>query len=372
MVAATSAFPDASGIVVVEVGNDTIRTYETVEGINSFIATGTAVYGSLTNTSLNAIADSNIFTFSGQNTCQYSLSYNHLAASIGGGVINFNATSFDAVYMPSLLVEYVETNGQDGFQNGSDSLVGWVRLDKLVDTNNPNWKINTSASEPLSTQANGEKFPFDVTFAEAISPRGLITFHFAIPGAPVIFNNVPLTAEQSKIDILINGYYDEDVNKASAGCTAASLPYSCASTGASRQPTSRLALVSYVATLQAQADLNIDGSTSLRSSGGEIDASLTWVDNVLINGTITAKVHTQVTDITAKPSKAFNNYSINIGFNAFASLNTQMLVQSFDAIRPNLVYWDPTFGGESAKASSGSYLLPSISLLLVTLFAIMF
>ncbi|GAM21707.1 hypothetical protein SAMD00019534_048820 [Acytostelium subglobosum LB1] len=353
----TENVDEFSGVVVASVGKDAIRAYAVSSILSSFNAVGTAIYGSITNSSVNAAADANTFTFQGGNNCFYAMSYNAIAASIGSG-ININATSFSAAYFPTILVEYVESNGQAGFQNGTDTIVGWTRLDRLGDLLNP-WDIKYVQKDFNTSAPNGKTYPFNVILANATSPRGLVTFRFAIPGAPVNVNGVSLTGEQTKIDIEIRNYFDASVNKKSSGlCNAGSvIPFTCGSTGPSNNANSRLALISFVAAAAAEADVEVSSSTSVHTVGGDITAALSWVTTVDINGTgATANVITQV-NVYDNNKDAFD-VSFTGAFNVFANVNAQVLVQSFDAVRPNLIVWDPTFGG---RANSAAVLVPTIT-----------
>ncbi|EFA76055.1 putative transmembrane protein [Heterostelium album PN500] len=365
-----AAVEDFGGVVIGDVSKGAIRAYGLTQGLSGFTVSGLSLFGSVDDNSASVQADFNSFAFTGLQQCAYALSYNKIAANAGTGTGSVDADVLYATYFPSLIVEYEETDGGNGYQYGKDKLLGWSRLNQwgsIIPGVN-NWDIKSS-SKNYDATVNGKNYTFPIFQVNTTSPNNMVTFRFVIPGANVEINDLELSAEQTKIDIQINNYYDSTVNKRTTGCDSTDVPFSCDATGPSDNANSRLALISFFATLSAQASVGASGSNGVSTNGGAITAAFDWVTSVTINGTKSASVHTEVDVLTSGLNNQYGNFDLKIGLNGFANINANVLVQSFDAVRPSNVVWDPVLGGQ---ANSASVVIPSIAVILVAIIALLF
>ncbi|GAM17450.1 hypothetical protein SAMD00019534_006250 [Acytostelium subglobosum LB1] len=355
------------GVVVVNVGNNAIRSYAVTSGLSTFTATGNSVYGSLTGGGLKAHSDSVSFVFNGNGACKYAFTHTNLDISGGsatgatgvsvttGGSVNLGV--FASVYSPFLIIEFEDTNGTPGFQQG-DKILGWARLDKWLG----GWDIQTK-SAPYTTTANNQQYNFTVTQVTAISPDTVTTLRFGVTGAPITFNGTDLSSDITKIDVEIKNYYDANINKASPLCTVGAPYFECRSTGPSGNANSRLALASFVAV--GSAELNVHAGAVVSKGVNGVSGVFDWVSTVTVNGTTaTATVHADTYDLNKN-----NTYNVQFGIEGQSTVSAQLLVHSFDTVRPASIYWDPTFGGQAGNF--GSVIVPSIGLILALVFALL-
>ncbi|GAM17451.1 hypothetical protein SAMD00019534_006260 [Acytostelium subglobosum LB1] len=359
------AFADRS-VIVNNLGDQAVRSYSVIVSAasNTFTASGRAVFSSLFGGGAKAKTDGSIFYFNGQR-CTYTYVHKTFDAIINGdnGTISKSET-FAAVFSPFIIIEYEETNGVEGYQYGNDTLLGWARNDKWDATDY--WKFSVTKANFTTTTPDNQSIPFTVTTVNATSPNGLFSLSFSISDAPVSVNDTDITADQTKINIEIKGYYDNNVNPATKNCDVKPGNFACQSTGASNNNNSRLALGSFVGVGTANALFRSSPHGFLKThGGGNVDAVFDWATTVSINGAnATANVSTSFSDF--KKGEGHLNPDVNVDGDS-NNIGAQIMVHSFDYIRPQSIYWDPTFGGQS----TGSIALPSIILIVSTIFAML-
>eukprot|EP01133_Synstelium_polycarpum_P009833 gene9833-11486_t len=353
-----------NNVAVLDVGHDTIRAYA-YSSILGFSLAGVSVYGNIAQDGSSAKLgfDSNIFSFNGVNA-GYTVTYAQASIGSGAGSANVSAGFYAAVYQPFLLVEYEETNKEDGFQLGGDTVLGWTRVDSLATPTNQ-WDIDMESQDYTVQDPAGNNHTFQVYIVSATSPGGLVNLRFTVSGAPAAVADIKLTAEQTKIDITINGYYDANINPQTAQivglgkCQVTDALFSCTSTGASANTNSRLALASWYGTADATADLSASG---IVGDTGVVQGTLTWADTV--------EVGSSSVDVISNVTAFANVGNFGAASSLAAGANGGLLVQSFDAIRPNKIVWDPVVGVERS-GNSAAALLPSITLLVTIVFALL-
>ncbi|EGG14535.1 putative transmembrane protein [Cavenderia fasciculata] len=362
---ASLASTNFDGLVSLEIGNDAVRAYviSLSEVTQTMVFSGASVFGSvLGDDNVSYSFDTSIFTFESiGNFITYTQAY---ASGSGSATTTGGATgsvaAFAAIYKLFALAEYEETNGEDGFQIGEDKLEGWLLL------GNPSYKFSKQETDLKATLSNGTEINFKAY--NVLADSGLVALRFTVSDAPVEIEGTTISSETSKIDIEINGYFDSSVNKPTILCSSADPMFSCGSTGPSTNPNSRVALISaYVsANVDASFNSNVQGGII---SGGAVQGKFEFVTTVdtQINGTAgTANVITNAQGFAQGDAPDFL-----VKFDATANIGLagQFLVQTFDAVRPDTITWDPSVGVE--KSSFAITLIPSLSLVVFIVFGLL-
>eukprot|EP01132_Coremiostelium_polycephalum_P008069 gene8069-9927_t len=350
------------GIAAVDSQDNKIRAYTFLRNngdSSGFVLLGTSLSGSINkNGKIEADTTSFVFLSNSKDILTYSFNYYRTKIDFSNGVENKAQSS---LYLPTTLVEYKEVNGKEGFQyNGTegngDQILGWVRVDKLG-------AYSIDHSEKSINGTDGK--PFKVFIVDAEAPNKLFALRFYISDSSVNIDGNEISPSQSKVDVVIKSYYDTNVNKGAQGCTINSTPiFKCASTGPSNDPESRLALVSYY--LDSKFELKADiGRNELTVDGEDVDTSFNWVSKVDVdkNGAkASGKVFANVVGLDQ--AKYYGEGS------ASGSNKGGIMIHSFDAVRPDTVTWDPTFGGSGSFSSKIA--IPSILIILMVVFALLF
>ncbi|KAN0038367.1 hypothetical protein ACTA71_000542 [Dictyostelium dimigraforme] len=275
---------------------------------------------------------------------------------------SLNATSLSSIFMPTFIVEYEETNNQDGFQLGGDTLLGYVNLAQLP---------YTLSKQSTTLKVDGKDFPvYQVNLTSSGSKyANLFQMVFYVSGAPIDLADNRLSAEQSKVDILINGYYGSN-NVKGCAINGNTITAGCISTGPSSNSNSRLALTSFYASVGLDFSLNGDGQINV--DGTPLNAGFSWVSNaqVKVDGSSDVKTVNIIANTTASDAdgEVFGSASVNAALSG--KVYSKFLVHSFDAIRPNTLLWDPSIGASvdnSATSTIFSFTL-ILSLVLFVLF----
>lgn len=344
-----------SAVVSGSLGDDTARKYIKIKTLTTFTAVGASINGTLGGPGSgdgSIQLDYTIFTFSTL-TLNFLFAYSKAKVDISNFNPSASANAYLLNYRPTAIIEYLEKNDVAGFQYGQDDILGWVRLDKLV-----------YSIDDQSQSFNNENGAFQVSIYEVKS--NIFSMMFYITEAPVSVAGNDLGAGQSKIDIAINNYYDSSINKKGILCdlTAKTI---CTSTGPSSNENSRLALASIF--INANADFNVDtqGDIVVKSDINQVNVGLSWVGHadVTANGkSVSASVSTNA------------NSTVNGNFFAtadgFASGSAQILIHSFDAVRPNSLVWDPSMGAGKQDTNSGiKVVIPSLMIILSVLVALL-
>ncbi|KAN0024861.1 hypothetical protein ACTFIV_009270 [Dictyostelium citrinum] len=262
-------------------------------------------------------------------------------------------------YMPTFIIEYAENNGIEGFQYGGDEILGYINLSKQ--------KYSLTKDQKEMQGNNGKNFT--VYQIEVTSENNIFQMVFYISGAPINVGDVKLSAEQSKVDVSIIGYYNESINTRSKGCVFDSKnikSLSCASTGPSNNNQSRLAITSFFATKSKSIELDVDRDddddddhyekdSKIELKNEEINAGFSWVTHASVTNNNGESTDVKVISNTTEYSK-FNDFGALMIKQCFRNgfFQSKFLIYSFDAIRPNNLTHDPVLGGESSLESGSS------------------
>ncbi|KYR00486.1 putative transmembrane protein [Tieghemostelium lacteum] len=271
---------------------------------------------------------------------------------------NISSNGVVSAFAPAVIVEYEETNGEEGYQLDQDTVLGWIRLDLYG-----GFDIE-STSQDVSGTKNGKDFTTKVYNITATSPNGLFGMRFIVPGASIEVDGTELNANQSKSDIFINGYYDSSINDKSLLCSVNSPQFSCQSTGPSGNANSRLALATFFLTKEYNVNAATFNPRALKIKGKlDIEIGLSWVDKANIKG-VEVKVHSSV--------QAFNNGKkfLNTKFNS--KFSGQLIIFSFDGVRPDNIVYDPVQGEivDSEPSSASKSIISSLLILFAVLFSL--
>ncbi|KAN0039395.1 hypothetical protein ACTA71_001589 [Dictyostelium dimigraforme] len=260
-------------------------------------------------------------------------------------------------YMPTFIIEYAENNSIEGFQYGSDEILGYINLSKQ--------KYTLTKDQKEMTGNNGKNFT--VYQMDVATINNIFQMVFYISGAPINVGDIKLSAEQSKVDVSIIGYYNTSINVKSEGCLFDSKiikDLNCASTGPSNNTQSRLAITSFFATKSKniESDINNDNTktniskdSKIQLKNEEINAGFSWVTHATVTDGKGASTEVKVISNTTDYSK-FNDFGALMIKQCFRNgfFQSKFLIHSFDAIRPNNLTHDPVLGGESSLDSSSS------------------
>ncbi|KYR00487.1 hypothetical protein DLAC_11523 [Tieghemostelium lacteum] len=301
-------------IRAISVLNNPYRVMYFANGTGNFYTAG--IDGTSSNTSL--------FYFSSGEYFPLSYSYAFVSQGIKEPMAPLRTDLGLVVgYVPTLIVEYEETNGQPGYQLGVDKVLGWIRLDSY-----PIFQLEISESTITAQNSNVETSVYTI---DASSPNGLLTLRFIIPGTSVnVSHLLQLTSDQSKIDITIKGYYDSSINLATTNCSVQSELFKCGSTGPSTNVNSRLAVASFVLTANIEVESDptkVSIKAGRYGNSDDINVQLYFVNRSITNGTF------QLENVvnTAQPTQNGLSF-MNSKFQKFPK--GQLVIQSFDAIRP--------------------------------------
>ncbi|KAF2078320.1 hypothetical protein CYY_000412 [Polysphondylium violaceum] len=344
-------------VVSASLGDDAARTYLKLKTLTGFLAIGVSINGTVAGAANSGSfqSDSTVFTFD-SNTMNYLFAYSKTKLDFGSFSASASANAYFLNYRPTAIIEYKETNGEQGFQFGKDTILGWVRLDKL--------KYTVSDE---SQSFNNEKGAFKVNIYEV--KNDIFSMMFYITEAPVSVAGNDLSAGQSKIDISINNYYDSNINKKSLLCDVTSKTI-CSSTGPSSDPESRLAVSALFINANANFDLNTQGDINVKTSDDNISVGFNWIGHADVKATATDK---SVAATVSTNSNSTVNGNFFATANGFAEGSAQILIHSFDAVRPNSVVWDPSMGaGPSSNNSGLKVAIPTLMIIISVLVALLF
>jgi len=349
-----SAGVNFSGVVSGNIGKDVFRIYTQTQSIFGFTVSGTSINGTIgSRSSINIDKTDFIFTSSNVN---YLFNYFRFKGSAGAGAANVDFDLYSFNYRPTVIIEYKEINGEEGFQYGKDTILGWLKVDSL------DYKITSNSKE--FTSENNQNYTvtaFDVT-------SDIFGLRFYISGAPVAIDGNDISSGQSKIDISINNYYDSSINKKSLLCDVTSRTI-CASTGPSSDPQSRLALAALAINGNAKFSADVDASAIVSNTDDkDISVGLNWVghaDTVVEGRSASSTVSTSINGTV--------NGNIFATGNGYIFGNSQLLIHSFSqAVRPSYVLWDPTIGASPSENNSGlKVTIPSMLLIILSLIVLL-
>jgi hypothetical protein len=290
--------------------------------------------------------------------------YTQSAPSSANGFQATSASAFGFLLRFTSVVEYVEKNGQSGFQYDplygihpdSDQIVGTYDLTKT----SVQWKGITYRNE---THVNTDGQQFLVHYMNATTTDNVFSFSFVLSGSPVkLSNGIRLSPNSAKIDLQINWFN----NPAYTGPRKGGLfGLDQFATGPSSNPDSRIAVVAAFAAASGSASYGTDPDTNqpyAKFASDDYAGYFRWVDSadtVTANGIGAAGVGFSQSSADGMLTSAFGGWVATLG------------AWSFDAVRPDSIYWDPEIGADISPQSSSAFMAaPSVALLVAALFAI--
>jgi len=346
---------DISGGISVEIEDGIFRSFKKLIYPNGFHYHGVSINGTIFDK--ESKSDSIGFQFNKQ-SMNFMFKYN----SVSINESDIDVEKYRMIYRPSIIVEYRETNDQEGFQYGEDEMLGYVKLHKLE------YDITETKVEK---QTNNNQ-TFDVYIIDAKS--SMFDMRFYLTGSPVSVAGNEISSGQSKIDVMIHDYYNEAINvpsdDAAKDKTKCFERFACDSTGpsASNVTDSRLALASLFMSMQKDIDIDLDNNdVSMKGNENEVEArfGFQWISTCdtikSADGTsVESKVHTSVNGTTDD----FQIATIDKGFTA------KLLIHSFEGERSLNVTWDPSFGVNVETEANSSIQITIPSLLIILLIVV--
>ncbi|KAM9985552.1 hypothetical protein ACTFIZ_009107 [Dictyostelium cf. discoideum] len=340
-----------------------------------FFLVGASVGGTLSGGNATGKIDTSLFRYQTMPYVFPSLTFSYAEGDIKIDIkklqLNFGVSAIATGFMPTFIIEYTEENGIDGFQLDGDSVVGMVDLSKYT--------YKTTYQSVDMTGSDGKTFKiYKVT---STSKNGLFQMNFTIPERSVGVDGNAISASQTKVDVGIYNYYDENVNKneldfcnidipdwatsipsitlppfpfiesdtaepepvesKTVEPSNINIPVLCDGTTGPSKKESKLALLSFVAAVKLKA--NDKGQASVTFDVGKnFSVTYDWIGKAKINGAKNSKVFSNVTD-SSKGSK----YGLG-GISKFLSdMQSLFITYSFDGVRPSSIEWDPTLGASN-------------------------
>ncbi|KAF2074271.1 hypothetical protein CYY_004404 [Polysphondylium violaceum] len=254
-------------------------------------------------------------------------------------------------YRPSCIVEYLETNGKPGYQYLQDQVVGWLRL-------NVGYSFSNSTDTIYSNTGGYSKVYTYTTPQESTTNVFSMSMYFSESGVKI--NNVAKASSQSMLSMTISNYYSSSNPRTDSFCDS---PAECVSTGPSSYTQSRLALVSVI----------FSDSSDFGTDLGKAKMMLTTTKpSLLIGGTWPKIVSTNQynTNMASNVYTTANN-SVNDNMFVFEKFGyySQVLIHSFDPVRPNYLSWNgPVVGVVEATNASFKLVIPTCLIIVLVLF----
>ncbi|KAM9993575.1 hypothetical protein ACTFIZ_011540 [Dictyostelium cf. discoideum] len=299
--------------------------------------------------------------------------------SIYDDINEFVPNCITSIFMPTFIVEYEEINDQDGFQYGSDRFLGYVNLAQLQ------YEVDYTLVYYKAPSFFGDAQIFQLNITSIGDYENLITIVLYFSSYPAnLGDGKIMSSELLRFDILINDYFNSDINKQSSnecivnsngngndsdggggggggddddnGDNGSPIKIGCISTGASNNLNSRLAVTSFFAVLEYDISMNNNGGENkINIDGFSLAASFSWLPTAKVNvdnEISVANIYTDTHNINTNDAIIFGSNFIPVAITG--NVNSKFLIQSFDVERPNVVLWTSYFGIPSKHDTNNS------------------
>lgn len=292
------------------------------------------------------------FYFQYFNNSDYQLIYDDIN--------QFIPNCITSIFMPTFIIEYEEINDQDGFQYGSDQFLGYVDLAQLQ------YKFDYKYINYKTPSFFEDAMVFQLNVTSIGDYENLITIVLYFSSYPVYLGDGKImSSELLRFDILINDYFNSDINKQSSSeCIVNSngngndsdggdddgddgsgspIKIGCISTGASNNLNSKLAVTSFFAVLEY--DISMNNNNKININGFPLAASFSWLPTAKVNvdnEISVANIYTDTHNINTNDAIIFGSNFVPVAITG--NVNSKFLIQSFDVERPNVVLWTSYFG----------------------------
>ncbi|EGG14428.1 hypothetical protein DFA_12200 [Cavenderia fasciculata] len=257
---------------------------------------------------------------------------------------NVTANFFTSDYRLYAIAEYEETNGVEGFQYDEDKLEGWYFF------GSDSYKFTSNKTTFNTTLNNGTSVEFNAYDIVANSSNGMVSLRFTISDAPITIDSVDFNSETVKIDVEINNYFNESINKPSDDDCGKKRPFDCLSTGPSTNNNTRLALFTSFLVAGGTAEFQTRGLGGRFKMHGPIAPTFDFVAQAVVNGNQTIDIVTNKSSFNPKHIPSFYHL-LDETFDDHTNFTGLLMVHSFDQVRPDSVFWDPSIGAENDDVS---------------------
>jgi len=174
---------------------------------------------------------------------------------------------------------------------------------------------------------------FKVHFVEAQTMDDVFLLRFVVAEKPVFVNGIRITPDKVKIDIAIRYHNPLHVPAAWTTGPSNSTLFPNAKVGYLAITFSQFAAAGF---RNGSATGNVAGELTVAAGGFMGNFSWAPTAQFTVNGNVNnGAVYASATDNTAKVQGA-----------AIAGYSFKLIFFSFEAFRPSLVFWDPTFGAD--------------------------
>jgi len=273
--------------------------------------------------------------------CALAFGYYHAEGDIttninGNGNTNFSASNITGAGFAEALrifhvFEFVDNDGNPGFQNGTnDTVTGWYDLSSVFLSWND---INITSSNITANGTDYKLFICSVSTSDDV-----FMIRFVAVGLPATVEGIKIDPNSIKVDIEIKWFG----NSLFPGATLYS-------TGPSNNANAQVGITAAFAAAEGtlnQNNNNAGSGPSLNVTTGAYTGYLTWMPTADITaGAVYAAGNVDATIVTQSDSVS-GDFDVN--------WIVTLMYFTFNGTRPTDIVWDPTFGASVPTTNSMS------------------
>jgi len=287
-------------------------------------------------------------------------------ASVSGAVAEI-AASWESLFV------YYNRDGNNGFQwNQASDIFDCTKshdcadINGVIDIKNMSFGgiITTKVDCPPGYNANCSVYRFETS-----SLDGVLTFVLRLASEPVLINNVPVEPNYGKIDVVINFPWTRFPNLVDSA-------------------NAKIGIVAYTAGRAGTASAvaaRVDGNAAVLFTANDKSAYFSWDSQAMLTSSAGATVYA---DYVSGASVAANQCTIQScglvtfafitglkirqAFFAAANWKTEMLIFSWNEVRPAQLTWDPAIGITNTEENAGAAVFVAPVVALIAVFATLF
>jgi len=281
-------------------------------------------------------------------------------ASVSGALAEI-AASWESLFV------YYNKDGRNGFQwNQASDIFDCTKTHDCVDINGVIDIKNTSFGGIITTKINcpaGYNVNCTVYRFETTSSDGVLTFVLRLASEPVLINNVRVEPNYGKIDVVINFPWTRFTNLIdSANAKVGIVAYTAGRAGTAAAVASR-----------------VDGNDAVLFTANDKSAYFSWDSQAMLTSSSGATVYADYVSGDSVAANQCNAVSCGIittlfiaglkirqAFFAAAGWKTEMLIFSWNEVRPAQLTWDPAIGiTNTENAGAAVFVAPVVALIAV-------
>jgi len=287
---------------------------------------------SIAKSKVSGFIDASEFVMDDLNQTTVYFSYFAAAANLPNGINMAPTAAVATAFVTALrlfaIFEWEDHNGVPGFQdNSTDTIIG------IYDLSNPNlaWDPIT-VTTTLLLDANNNTFR--VAFITASTTDKVFFMRLTVAEQPIMVAGIRITPDIVKLDFGTRWYNPLHVPAV----------WTTGPSNSTLHPNAYVGILGVQVAAFGVATYNSNGNTGGNSSvvigSNGFQGAFTWSNNasVTIQGAVYQKsVYGHIEDVST---------SMTVNVNFAAAFKLKIIFLSYDGIRPDFVYHDPTFGAE--------------------------